>query len=203
MIDPITKIIGSVPENIKIVEDFLNEEDWLKLIDFCKNIDNDLKTKDHHVYQPIPEDIFNITNRYKKILMSKASELYGLDFIEDGNEVCLFVHPEGSHMMPHTDIVEVTDQNKYLGIDYNNLDSIRKSHKEVPFHWTGHLATLIYINDNYEGGELYFPDRNINIKPKPRMLIMFPGNDNYVHGVSKNKNATRFNLSLFIKFKDF
>jgi hypothetical protein len=151
----------------------------------------------------LPGNIFDITNKYKKILINEASKLYGLDFIEDGNEVCLFVHPIGSSMAPHTDIVQVTEKDQYDSIDYNNLDNIRNSHDNVPFHWTGHLASLIYINDNYDGGELYFPDRNINIKPKPRTLIMFPGNDNYVHGVSKNKNATRFNLSLFIKFKDF
>jgi hypothetical protein len=32
---------------------------------------------------------------------------------------------------------------------------------------------------------------------------MFPGNNNYLHGVSENTITTRFNLSLFIKFKDF
>jgi len=203
MINKIIETIGSGPENIKVIENFLDENDWTQLLEFCNNINDNLKTKDHHVYQPLPGNIFDITNKYKKILINEASKLYGLDFIEDGNEVCLFVHPIGSSMAPHTDIVQVTEKDQYDSIDYNNLDNIRNSHDNVPFHWTGHLASLIYINDNYDGGELYFPDRNINIKPKPRTLIMFPGNDNYLHGVSKNKNATRFNLSLFIKFKDF
>jgi|688.fasta_scaffold152150_2 hypothetical protein len=201
MNDPITNLIGSDDNNIKIIDDFLDEKSWEEIINFTKIINTNLKTKDHHVYQPLPSNIFEITAKYKEIIKSKAKELYKLDFIDDGNEVCLFVHPVGSSMKPHTDIVEITED--YLNVDYNNLDNIRKSGDNFPFNWTGHLATLVYINDDYGGGELYFPERNIYIKPKPRMLIMFPGNNNYLHGVSENTITTRFNLSLFIKFKDF
>ncbi len=201
MNDPITKLIGSGDNNIKIIDNFLDKASWKELIDFTQKINNNLKTNDHHVYQPLPSNIFEITAKYKDIIKLKAKELYGLEFIDDGNEVCLFVHPIGSSMKPHTDIVEVTED--YLNVDYNNLEDIRKSGDNFPFNWTGHLATLVYINNDYDGGELYFPERNIYIKPKPRMLIMFPGNNNYLHGVSENTIATRFNLSFFIKFKDF
>jgi hypothetical protein len=203
MIDPISKIIGTDINNIKVIEDFLDENSFNILLNFTKEINSKLKTKDHHVYQPLPFEISEIFNKYKIILKEKAEGLYGLDFINDGNEVCLFVHPEGSSMQPHTDIVEVTPVDQYSNTDFNNLDSIRKSGEDLPFHWTGHLASLIYLNDNYDGGELYFPDKKISIKPKPKMLVMFPGNDYYIHGVAENKNNTRFNLSYFIKFKDF
>jgi hypothetical protein len=200
MIDPITKIIGTGDENIKIIQDFMDYDDWKILTDFAKSIDGNFKTKDHHVYQPLPGDINDVVMKYRKIIIDNAKLMYNLDFIDDGNQLCFYVHPEGSSMIPHTDVV-IEERTGY--IDYNDLDSIRGSHKDVQYGWTGHLANLIYLNDNYEGGEIYFPERNISIKPKPRMLIAFPGNVNYLHGVSENKNATRFNLSLFIKFKDF
>lgn len=201
MNDPITNLIGTNDKNIKIIDDFLDEDSWKDLLQFTKIINNNLKTKDHHVYQPLPPNIFEITKQYKEKIRIKAKEFYGLDFIDDGNEVCLFVHPIGSSMKPHTDIVEITDN--YLDVDLNNLDKIRKSGDKVQFNWTGHLATLLYINEDYDGGELYFPERNIYIKPKSKMLIMFPGNNYYLHGVSENKKSNRFNLSYFIKFKDF
>lgn len=200
MIDPITKIIGTGDENIKIIEDFLDHDDWLTFINFAKSIDGKFKTDDHHPYQPLPGEIYDLVSKYRKIIVDNATKMYNLQFIDDGNELCFYVHPEGSSMIPHTDVVE--EKNKTF-VDYNNLDSMRSGHESVPYGWTGHLANLIYLNDNYDGGELYFPERNITIKPKPKMLISFPGNINYLHGVSENKNATRFNLSLFIKFKDF
>jgi predicted 2-oxoglutarate/Fe(II)-dependent dioxygenase YbiX len=42
---------------------------------------------------------------------------------------------------------------------------------------------MYYPNDDYDGGEIVFPDYDLKIKPKPNSLIMFPGNENYLHGV--------------------
>jgi len=44
-------------------------------------------------------------------------------------------------------------------------------------------AVLIYLNDDYNGGELFFPDHNFSIKPPARSLITFPGTKDYLHGV--------------------
>ncbi len=54
------------------------------------------------------------------------------------------------------------------------------------------IATLIYLNDNYSGGEIYFPEYDIEIKPKAGDLICFPDNPNYVHGVKKVESGTRY-----------
>jgi 2OG-Fe(II) oxygenase superfamily len=42
---------------------------------------------------------------------------------------------------------------------------------------------VVYLNDNYEGGELYFVDPSINLKIKPKAgsIIMFPSNLPYLH----------------------
>lgn len=53
-------------------------------------------------------------------------------------------------------------------------------------------ATLIYLNDNYDGGELYFPDYGIEIKPKSGDLICFPDNPDFVHGVKPILNGIRY-----------
>lgn len=203
LLDPITQIIGTSDNNIKTIKNFLIDETFNNLYNFCESIKYDLKTTDHHVFQPLPNNIQSILDGIYNDFKSMAKNFYNLDFIDDGNQVCLFAHPIGSSMKPHTDIVSVTSSEKYNSLEYNQLDSIRESHNEVPFHWTGHLAILLYINDEYAGGELYFPERNIKIKPEKNMLICFPGNDYYLHGVKKNQKHARFNLSLFLKFKDF
>ena len=38
------------------------------------------------------------------------------------------------------------------------------------------LTAIIYINDNYIGGEITFPHNNLSIKPKAGTLIIFPSN---------------------------
>lgn len=54
------------------------------------------------------------------------------------------------------------------------------------------IATLLYLNDDYEGGEIYFPDYDIYIKPKAGDLVTFPDNPNFVHGVRPISSGVRF-----------
>ena len=46
-------------------------------------------------------------------------------------------------------------------------------------------AVIIYLNDDYNGGELFFPDHNFEIKPPARSMIIFPGTEDYMHGVKE------------------
>jgi predicted 2-oxoglutarate/Fe(II)-dependent dioxygenase YbiX len=45
------------------------------------------------------------------------------------------------------------------------------------------LVTIIYLNDDYEGGELYFRDHDISISPKLGSVIVFDVGIENVHGV--------------------
>jgi hypothetical protein len=64
-------------------------------------------------------------------------------------------------------------------------------------------ATIIYINDEYLDGELFFPNLDIELKPKPGTLLIFPGNEEYEHGVRVvGEGPIRYVLVGFIKEKD-
>jgi predicted 2-oxoglutarate/Fe(II)-dependent dioxygenase YbiX len=41
---------------------------------------------------------------------------------------------------------------------------------------------VIYLNDDYEGGELWFSKQDIKIKPKAGSIILFPSKEPYLHG---------------------
>lgn len=59
------------------------------------------------------------------------------------------------------------------------------------------IASLFYLNDDYEGGELYFPLQGIQFKPKRGAAYFFPGDMNYVHGVTEIKNSIRYTCPFF------
>lgn len=54
------------------------------------------------------------------------------------------------------------------------------------------IATLIYINDDYEGGEIYFPELDIVIKPQEGDLVCFPDTPDFVHGVKPISKGIRY-----------
>jgi hypothetical protein len=59
------------------------------------------------------------------------------------------------------------------------------------------LSGLFYLNDDYEGGELYFPKQNIQFKPKPGAAYFFPGDMNYIHGVTEITSGIRYVIPFF------
>ena len=56
------------------------------------------------------------------------------------------------------------------------------------------IATLIYLNNDYNGGDIYFPKYEISFKPEPGDLLCFPDNPSFVHGVKPIIRGTRFTL---------
>lgn len=60
------------------------------------------------------------------------------------------------------------------------------------------ITILIYLNDNYEGGELEFPDWGITFKPKPGTIIAFPSYIEFSHRVLPVTKGNRFNLVSWI-----
>ena len=58
------------------------------------------------------------------------------------------------------------------------------------------LSVVLYLNDDYDGGEISFPHvRNgVSIKPEAGSAIFFPSNYVFVHEVSEIKNGIRYAL---------
>lgn len=61
---------------------------------------------------------------------------------------------------------------------------------------------ILYLNDNYKGGELYFPDHNIEFKPPVYSYIMFPGGHENIHGVKEILKGTRYTMVSFWDYAD-
>lgn len=82
----------------------------------------------------------------------------------------------------------------------NHTDAPQPRYGFVP------ISALIYINDDYLGGEINFPEYGIEIKPKSNDLIVFSGsmihNLGYVGDKSiENQDQRRFTMPLFFEFR--
>ena len=61
------------------------------------------------------------------------------------------------------------------------------------------ISALIYLNDDFEGGELEFPNYGITIKPQAGMLILFPSNFAYAHVAHPVRQGTKYALVTWIR----
>jgi len=115
-------------------------------------------------------------------ILLKARDVYKEDLIVDYSSVVTWYN--GQKMDPHCDIIDITTGRAY---DY----CVSRVY-----------SAILYLNDDYEGGETYFPKLGITIEPKKGKLVMFPSHIGYVHGVNEISTKTnRFTLAVWFSIK--
>ena len=127
----------------------------------------------------IPVIINNLVNRLKPII----EEFFSVEANPTSPAIVRWL--PGQLQQPHADKELHEGNGAAAGEDRPN---------DFPYY---DLASLFYINDDYEGGELYFPQHNIQFKPKPGAAYFFPGDKNYVHGVTEIVSGIRYTCPFF------
>jgi Rps23 Pro-64 3,4-dihydroxylase Tpa1-like proline 4-hydroxylase len=56
------------------------------------------------------------------------------------------------------------------------------------------LSAVLYLNDDYEGGNIKFQHAGVDLKPEAGSIIFFPSNYVYVHEVDAMISGTRYSL---------
>jgi hypothetical protein len=117
----------------------------------------------------------NITDRFQKII----EEFFDVEVSPTGPAVVRW--PVGARQEPHAD---------------KELHEGKDKGKPNAFPWYD-IGTVFYYNDNYEGGELYFPKQGVEFKPKAGAAYFFPGDMNYIHGVRPIISGCRYTSPYF------
>jgi hypothetical protein len=88
-----------------------------------------------------------------------------------GSGFNLLRYREGGFFLPH---VDVTRDHPVLG------------HRR--------LSTILFCNDDYDGGELYFPRQGITIKPEVGLMVMFPAGFTHPHESTMVTKGTKYSI---------
>lgn len=173
--------IGKGIENIKIIENIITEEESALLYQECKN--ELFSYEDENTGKQWKNKISGsdaISSKSKKILikvidttMSIAENFYNVK-LEPASSPNLVKWVESDSMDQHVDD---------FAVFHNNISSI------------------LYINDNYQGGTINFEQYNYSVKPKSGSLVMFPGNKYYAHSVGKVISGIRYTSPFWFKYK--
>lgn len=79
---------------------------------------------------------------------------------------------------------------------------VDNAHPDGSRHGTPHrdFAAVLYLNEEFEGGEVYFPLQGVRLKPSTGLLIGFPGTDKAPHGVTKVRSGERFTMPCWYSY---
>lgn len=69
-----------------------------------------------------------------------------------------------------------------------------ETHCDHGFTYNSTTSLVGYLNDDYEGGELYFPLQDLTIKPKIGDLYIFPSTYVYPHKAMPVKDGLKYSL---------
>jgi predicted 2-oxoglutarate/Fe(II)-dependent dioxygenase YbiX len=77
--------------------------------------------------------------------------------------------------------------------------------QEYKAHYDGGTSTarsvsaIVYLNDDYEGGEVEFTNFGVKIKPQPGMLLLFPSNYAYTHIAHPVTSGTKYAIVTWLQ----
>lgn len=70
-----------------------------------------------------------------------------------------------------------------------------KFHSDGEWSMYRNVSALIYLNPSeYEGGETYFKNQDLNVKPEKPAIVLFPGNYAYLHSAMPVKSGVKYVL---------
>lgn len=166
--------IDNYIKDIHIIENVLSDEEYKKLLDYTENIDSwEIQPwkVKYFTSKKMTEEIVDILDKIFRIAYKKCTDFYNVK-------------------------LRVFNKNEVTLIRFDK-EYAMNAHADT----TGDFAVIYYINDDYDGGEINFPEFNLKIKPNANSFILFPSNENYVHEVLKNIGKERYSSTLWFNFE--
>jgi predicted 2-oxoglutarate/Fe(II)-dependent dioxygenase YbiX len=113
---------------------------------------------------------------YDNIVINVINPFYNLT-IRDSEVPQFLYYEKGGHYKPHYDAEAL----------WTNPDGTQQWKKSVDRD----ISTILFLNDDFEGGEFIFPKYRIRIRPEPGLLVAFPSTHHYLHGVEPVTSGDR------------
>lgn len=194
---------GSSSENIVVFENFIDNKDLKIVQDFCPTI-NEWNNEQESIYAEdgtclYDADYWNDRQCSDEILKRLNPEVW---FIVEKYINKMQIEIEASfncRVWPRPPVI----MRWRPGIEQRpHADKQLNDGRPNAFP-TYDLSSLFYYNDDFDGGEIYFPQHDIEITPKAGMAVMFVGDINYLHGVKMITSGFRFTTPSFYTITSF
>lgn len=131
-----------------------------------------------------PKIVDLMKNTVKEII----NPFYGVE-VHESEIPQILSYEIGGHYQPHIDGESLwkTPDNELIWKKSTNRD----------------LSMVFYLNDDFEGGDFIFPEHKIRVRPEPGMLVCFPSNHHYMHGVEPVTKGHRYSIVCWASVKGF
>jgi len=139
----------------------------------------------HHLHQTTT--IVRKLRSVLKVGISSFVEPFYNVKIRDWEPLQLLHYGSGGHYIPHVDAETLYTDEDGLELWEKTLDR--------------DISVVYFLNDDFDGGELFFPNLDLLIKPVAGTLVCFPSDHNYIHGVKPVTSGRRYSVVTWMRVK--
>ena len=107
--------------------------------------------------------------------------------VQDSEPLQVLHYGVGGHYIPHVDAETLYKDDIGLDMWEKTLDR--------------DLSVVYFLNDDFTGGELFFPALDLVIRPEAGTLVCFPSDHNYIHGVQPVTSGHRYTVVTWMRVK--
>lgn len=190
---------GTRPSQLFVMENFLNEEE-LSVFNNLLLVDSDWVKQEK--YYPDVRQHYTLSNE-----KGENQDLLRID-----KEVKDRIHKELEKYYAQLLFVPINlSYNRWMigdeikshndsGHTSGELIIEERGNENFPVPISEHFndyASVVYLTDDYEGGEFFFNYLGYKIKPSAGDVITFPANHFYTHGVTQLVSGERLTMTLF------
>ena len=168
------------------IDNFLSKSDVKILIDYYDNTLKRRLSPAHSFWDKRVLQCHSITQpKVRKLIAStqyrviaKCCKFYNEEYVyPDHTDIVTW--RSGMELKPHVDNMHINNPNLKHDNPYRDYSSI------------------VYLNDDYEGGNTIFPKQNYKTIPKSGKLIVFPSGSSHPHGVTEVTSGIRYTLAMW------
>jgi hypothetical protein len=87
-------------------------------------------------------------------------------------------------------------------VKYEGAGTHFKIHADHGPTYVTTVSIVVYLNDDYEGGELWFPRFDLSIKPEAGDIVVFPSTYIYEHASQDMISGTKYSVVIMSDYND-
>jgi len=184
-------IITNPDPDIFVIKDFISEGEAKILVDLAFNATQEEWSK------------YNYTERHENdewedrmLILEHCS-----GFLDKQNKI---VSNTFNNIKKQIGEILKKDLYEYIGfktIYRSTIGQEMKTHSDSGLGPKFKYGVVLYLNDDYEGGEIFYPNVGVEFKPEACSLVLHPAHEAYRHGVKAVSLGTRYSMTVFLKLK--
>lgn len=136
-------------------------------------------------YEPIQPKIIDL---FRNAVKEVINPFYGIE-VHQSEMPQMLSYGIGGHYKPHVDAESLWKTPEGELIWKKSIDR--------------DLSIVMFLNDDFEGGDFVFPELRVRVRPEPGMMVCFPSNHHYRHGVEPVTKGIRYSIVCWAQVKGF